>query len=121
MRRSQTWKKAITYGDQAQWLVRMERCTFLEGNSYPSIEDAYAFYVHNRFYLITTDHLNHFYTSNNGHYENAGIVLWQSDDPHAFPVDQVVPAVKTISNYIDVTALSELKQYRGIKFERPSS
>ena len=45
--------------------------------------------------------------------------MWQSDDPHAFPVDQVVPAVKTISNYVDLEDTKDLKQYRGIKFERP--
>jgi hypothetical protein len=84
-----------------------------------SIEDAYAFYVDNTFYLVTTDHLNHFKTSDSGHYSNAGMVMWMSEDPYHFPLEQVVPVIKPIAEYVDIKKAKDLKQYRGIKFERP--
>ncbi len=84
-----------------------------------SIEDAYAFFVDGKFYLATTDHLNHFKTSPSGHYSQAGVVLWQSSDPFHFPVEDVTLAVGPISKYVDKSILDNSLKYRGIKFERP--
>ena len=84
-----------------------------------SIEDAYAFYVDKKFYLVTTDHLDHFKTSPNGDYMFSGMVMWRSDSPYHFPLEQVVTVVKPIKEYVGQDVLKKAKRYRGIKFERP--
>ena len=84
-----------------------------------SVEDAYAFHYKNRFYLVTTDHRDHFETSGGGGLFRAGMVMWMSDNPLRFPLEQVVNVVKPISAYVDPSITASAKRYRGIKFERP--
>lgn len=84
-----------------------------------SIEDAFAFYVDEKFYLVTTDHYDHFETSPNGDYMFSGIVMWSSDSPFHFPLEQVVTVVRPIAEYVDRDVLDNATRYRGIKFERP--
>lgn len=77
-----------------------------------SIEDGYAFVMHDKVYLLTTD--------NHGILKRGGGLLWESQDGVRFE-NQPVPGFGLLKDYIPAKERSLARTHygRGGKFERP--